>query len=236
MYRDENKANAKELRDKPDKKAKAKELRDKPDKKAKVMSLIKSAISLALFNWAIPDYSLYANLAVVALLISEREARKKKNSEKKISALLSTYPQKKTHPSFGKVVVVIKGDKDACIEKTIRSVLNQNIKVDEISTCDNSDISSNVCKKVVNIYSDHYNVGIERATFERLLDADTIAVFLRCGDVLPSRNYISKALDSWSLKKPYEHKNPYTLVISEAQLDSTEILTMPRHRRVFVGR
>ena len=34
-YRDENKANAKELRDKPDKKAKAKELRDKPGRKAK---------------------------------------------------------------------------------------------------------------------------------------------------------------------------------------------------------
>ena len=164
--------------------------------------------------------ALFVLFVIGTLILTHNYKNISITTEEKITALLPTYSKKKNHPLFGKVVVVIKGDKDACIKKTIHSVLNQNIKVDEISTCDTTDLSSNVCKKIVNVYSDPYNIGLIRSTFEREFDADTIAVFLRCGDVLPSNEYISNALDLWSIHKPYEHNNPYTLVISEAQLSA----------------
>jgi hypothetical protein len=115
--------------------------------------------------------------------------------------LLQKYGTVPTHPKFQRVVVTVDGC-DGDLDKTINSVLSQNMRVSEIATDKNTCNVSNMCESVLNRYSDPYNKGVIKSTFERELDADTVVVFIKRGYSFPSASGLRKLLDQWSVETP----------------------------------
>jgi hypothetical protein len=119
-----------------------------------------------------------------------------------------------THPKFQRVVVTVDGC-DGDLDKTINSVLSQDIRVSEIASDKKTCNVSNMCESVLNRYSDPYNKGVIKSTFERELDADTVVVFIKRGYAFPSTNTLRNLLDQWSKETPV--KTPDVSVMNAAQ-------------------
>jgi len=111
---------------------------------------------------------------------------------------LNGYSQKKKHPNFKKVLVVVDGING--IDETVTSILKQNIQVDEIATCHDAKLGR--CNRVVNKYKDPWSKGIVKNTWEREFDRGTVAVFLKGGRELPHTRYLSNLLDKWTPEEP----------------------------------
>lgn len=120
--------------------------------------------------------------------------------------VLQTYGTMPTHPKFQRVVVTIDGC-EGDLDKTINSVLYQDVRVSEIATDKKTCNVSNMCESVLNRYSDPYNRGVIKSTFERELDADTVVVFIKRGYSFPSSNTLRNLLDQWSKETPVKTTN-----------------------------
>lgn len=120
--------------------------------------------------------------------------------------VLQRYGTMPTHPKFQRVVVTVDGC-DGDLDKTINSVLSQDIRVSEIASDKKTCNVSNMCESVLNRYSDPYNKGVIKSTFERELDADTVVVFIKRGYSFPSSNTLRNLLDQWSKETPVKTTN-----------------------------
>lgn len=118
--------------------------------------------------------------------------------QSEVEYYLKGYSQKKKHPNFKKVLVVVDGING--IDETVTSILKQNIQVDEIATCHDAKLGK--CKRVVNKYKDPWSKGVVKNTWEREFDRGTIAVFLKGGIELPHSRYLSNLLDKWTPEAP----------------------------------
>mgnify|MGYP001079710727 CR=1 FL=1 len=128
--------------------------------------------------------------------------------------VLQRYGTMPTHPKFQRVVVTVDGC-DGDLDKTINSVLSQDIRVSEIASDKKTCNVSNMCESVLNRYSDPYNKGVIKSTFERELDADTVVVFIKRGYAFPSTNTLRNLLDQWAKETPV--KTPDVSVMNAAQ-------------------
>lgn len=115
--------------------------------------------------------------------------------------LIQKYGTRPTHPKFQRVVVTVDGC-EGDLDKTINSVLSQDVRVSEIATDTKTCNISNMCESVLNRYSDPYNRGVIKSTFERELEADTVVIFIKRGYSFSSAGGIRKLLDKWSEKNP----------------------------------
>ena len=134
-----------------------------------------------------------------------------KGNTKNVLQIYGTMP---THPKFQRVVVTVDGC-DGDLDKTINSVLSQDIRVSEIASDKKTCNVSNMCESVLNRYSDPYNKGVIKSTFERELDADTVVVFIKRGYAFPSTNTLRNLLDQWAKETPV--KTPDVSVMNAAQ-------------------
>jgi hypothetical protein len=115
--------------------------------------------------------------------------------------VLQKYGTIPSHPKLQRVVVTVDGC-DGDLDKTINSVLSQDVRVSEIASDKKTCNVSNMCESVLNRYSDPYNKGMIKSTFERELDADTVVVFIKRGYAFPSNNTLRNLLDQWSKETP----------------------------------
>lgn len=127
-------------------------------------------------------------------------------SSKTSKNILATYGLTPTHPKFQRVVVTVDGC-DGDLDKTINSVLSQNVRVSEIATDKKTCNVSNMCESVLNRYSDPYNKGVVKSTFERELDADTVVVFIKRGYAFPDTGSLRSMLDKWTESVPIKTEN-----------------------------
>lgn len=115
--------------------------------------------------------------------------------------LIQKYGARPTHPKFERVVVTVDGC-EGDLDKTINSVLSQDVRVSEIATDTKTCNVSNMCESVINRYSDPYNRGVIKSTFERELEADTVVIFIKRGYSFSSTEGLRKLLDKWSEENP----------------------------------
>lgn len=127
-------------------------------------------------------------------------------SSKTSKNILATYGLTPTHPKFQRVVVTVDGC-DGDLDRTINSVLSQNVRVSEIATDKKTCNVSNMCESVLNRYSDPYNKGVVKSTFERELDADTVVVFIKRGYAFPDTGSLRSMLDKWTESVPIKTEN-----------------------------
>jgi len=127
-------------------------------------------------------------------------------SSKTSKNILATYGLTPTHPKFQRVVVTVDGC-DGDLDKTINSVLSQNVRVSEIATDKKTCNVSNMCESVLNRYSDPYNKGVVKSTFERELDADTVVVFIKRGYAFSDTGSLRSMLDKWTESAPIKTEN-----------------------------
>jgi hypothetical protein len=120
--------------------------------------------------------------------------------------ILAAYGLTPTHPKFQRVVVTVDGC-DGDLDRTINSVLSQNVRVSEIATDKKTCNVSNMCESVLNRYSDPYNKGVVKSTFERELDADTVVVFIKRGYAFPDTGSLRSMLDKWTESVPIKTEN-----------------------------
>jgi len=115
--------------------------------------------------------------------------------------VLQKYGTIPSHPKLQRVVVTVDGC-DGDLDKTINTVLSQDVRVSEIASDKKTCNVSNMCESVLNRYSDPYKKGMIKSTFERELDADTVVVFIKRGYAFPSNNTLRNLLDQWSKETP----------------------------------
>jgi len=127
-------------------------------------------------------------------------------SNKTSKNILAAYGLTPTHPKFQRVVVTVDGC-DGDLDKTINSVLSQNVRVSEIATDKKTCNVSNMCESVLNRYADPYNKGVVKSTFERELDADTVVVFIKRGYAFPDAGSLRSMLDKWTASVPIKTEN-----------------------------
>ena len=138
------------------------------------------------------------------------ESSRSSSAANSIENYLQGYSEKKKHPKFQKVLVVVDGVDG--IDKTVESILKQNIQVDEIATCNDAKLGQ--CGQVVNKYKDPWSKGIVQSTWEREFDRGTIALFIKGGRELPHSRYLTNLLDRWTPEKPLR-QNGLLLMKSE---------------------
>lgn len=152
-------------------------------------------------------------VVVVVGIIAYAVHNHTKNSGAKALAEYSQKPK----ASANRVVVVI-GGTDGDVDRTIQSVLNQSVQVDEIATCKKGDDPNDeICKSVVNKYGDPFDKGLVKSTFDRELDASTIVVFLKRGDVFENKQQLASLMAKWTPANPVTVNNPSILITTEAQ-------------------
>ena len=115
---------------------------------------------------------------------------------------------KKKNHDF-KVVIVLtdtnrilndKGNKGA-IERTIKSISNQTMQVDDISYC-KSRGGKECCQSInINRYNDNYGVGVVNCTFDREREKDTLVIFVPIG-LSMKRNLVERLVRTWTHSKP----------------------------------
>jgi hypothetical protein len=129
---------------------------------------------------------------------------------------LATYSQK-PKASTNRVVVVI-GGSEGDVDQTVQSILNQSVQVDEIATCKKGDDPNDeICKSVVNKYGDPFGKGLVKSTFDRELDASTIVVFLKRGEVFENDGQLASLMAKWTPDNPVIVENPSILITTESQ-------------------
>ena len=129
---------------------------------------------------------------------------------------LAAYSQK-PKASTDRVVVVI-GGTEGDVDKSIQSVLDQSVQVDEIATCKNgTDPNDEICKTVINKYGDPFNKGLVKSTFDRELDASTKVVFLKRGDVFENKGQLASLMKKWTPEDQVILENPSIMITTESQ-------------------
>ena len=141
---------------------------------------------------------------IVAIMIAVMVHKSNQNPKD----VLTQYGLAPEHPRFKRVVIMIDGC-EGDLDKTINSVLNQSVRVSEISTGVEKDKCniSKMCASVLNHYDDPYEKGAVKSTFERELEADTIVVFVKRGHVFERKDSLDEYLSRWTPQTPVKTAN-----------------------------
>ncbi len=153
-------------------------------------------------------------LIILVWGVTASSHQNKTTTNTSLETYLRDYTGKRKHPRFKKVLVVIDGVNG--IDKTVRSILKQDIQVDEIATCNDAKLGQG--RIVVNKYKDPWSKGIVKSTWEREFDKGTIAIFVKGGREFRHTRYLSQLLNRWTQEQPLKHDG--ILVMKSEQFKS----------------